>query len=145
MSRKLKVAVVGVGHFGRNHARIYASMPGVELVAVADPREDRARAIGEQYHARPVASHTEVGEVEERQPLVVAVREHERQDRDLRLVQVEDLAEEQRSERGDGGSDRRAERSREREELGRVRPRLERDVELIRTLDDPLVGRVARL
>jgi predicted dehydrogenase len=58
------VAVVGVGHFGRNHARIYAGMPDVNLVAVADPSEDRCRAIGEQYGARPVASHTEVGEVD---------------------------------------------------------------------------------
>jgi predicted dehydrogenase len=39
---RLRVAVVGVGHLGRHHARLLAVMPGVELVAVADI--DRARA-----------------------------------------------------------------------------------------------------
>ncbi|HEU4396057.1 MAG TPA: Gfo/Idh/MocA family oxidoreductase, partial [Planctomycetota bacterium] len=34
--RRLRVAVVGVGAFGRNHARVYAELPGAELVAVAD-------------------------------------------------------------------------------------------------------------
>ena len=33
--KTLRVAVVGVGHFGRNHARVYNSLPGVQLVAVA--------------------------------------------------------------------------------------------------------------
>jgi predicted dehydrogenase len=64
VSKPLRVAVIGVGHFGRNHARIYAGMDDVDLVAVADPDEDRCRAIGEQYGAKPVASHTEVGEVD---------------------------------------------------------------------------------
>jgi predicted dehydrogenase len=58
------VAVVGVGHFGRNHARVYAAMPDVALVAVADPDRERGRTIGDQYGARAVASHTEVGEVD---------------------------------------------------------------------------------
>jgi len=39
---RLRVAVVGVGHLGRHHARLLAAMPDVELVAVADI--DRARA-----------------------------------------------------------------------------------------------------
>jgi predicted dehydrogenase len=31
------VAVIGLGAMGANHARLYSDMPGVELVAVADP------------------------------------------------------------------------------------------------------------
>ncbi|MHC4931894.1 MAG: Gfo/Idh/MocA family oxidoreductase [Planctomycetota bacterium] len=58
--KKTRVAVVGVGHFGRNHARIYSTMPEVELVAVADPNGDRCRAIGEQYGAEAVSSHREI-------------------------------------------------------------------------------------
>jgi predicted dehydrogenase len=58
------VGVVGVGHFGRNHARIYASMPDVELVAVADHKADRMGAVAEQYGVRGVAEHTELGEVD---------------------------------------------------------------------------------
>ena len=43
----LKMAVVGVGALGRHHARILSQMPGVELVAVADPNVTQAQAVGE--------------------------------------------------------------------------------------------------
>ncbi len=43
--RILRVGVVGVGHLGRHHARIYAAMPGVRLVGVADHDAGRAREI----------------------------------------------------------------------------------------------------
>src|SRR5712691_5933530 len=33
----LRVGVVGVGVMGSNHARVFADLPGVELVGVADP------------------------------------------------------------------------------------------------------------
>ena len=39
---RLRVAVVGVGHVGRHHARILASLPDVELVAVVDTDAERA-------------------------------------------------------------------------------------------------------
>lgn len=64
MSRKLRVAVVGVGHFGRNHARVYAQMEGVELAAVADPNHERCAAVAEQYRTRGVPDHTQVGRVD---------------------------------------------------------------------------------
>jgi predicted dehydrogenase len=35
----MKAAVAGLGSMGRNHARVWAEMPGVELVGVADPAE----------------------------------------------------------------------------------------------------------
>jgi predicted dehydrogenase len=44
---RLRVAVVGVGHLGQHHARVLASLPGVELVGVADNRFDQARAVAE--------------------------------------------------------------------------------------------------
>ncbi|MFB3067187.1 MAG: Gfo/Idh/MocA family oxidoreductase, partial [Planctomycetota bacterium] len=58
------MGVVGVGHFGRNHARIYASMPEVELVAVADPKGDRVSAVAQQYGARAVADHQQLSELD---------------------------------------------------------------------------------
>ena len=45
----LRVGVVGVGYLGRFHARIYADMPDVELVGVADVDAQRARGIAEQH------------------------------------------------------------------------------------------------
>lgn len=46
MSR-LKLGVVGVGALGRHHARILASFPDVELVAVAEPNETQGRSVAE--------------------------------------------------------------------------------------------------
>lgn len=41
----LRIAVVGVGHLGRHHARILATLPEVELVAVVDTNRQRAEEI----------------------------------------------------------------------------------------------------
>jgi UDP-N-acetylglucosamine 3-dehydrogenase len=40
----LRVAVIGVGEMGRNHARVFSEMPEVNLVAVADMNMAAARA-----------------------------------------------------------------------------------------------------
>jgi predicted dehydrogenase len=42
----VRVAVVGAGFMGERHARIYAGLPDVELVAVCDVREASARELG---------------------------------------------------------------------------------------------------
>jgi predicted dehydrogenase len=52
MSEKLKTAVIGVGHLGQAHARIYAGLDGVDLIAVCDTREEQGRTIAERYGAR---------------------------------------------------------------------------------------------
>ena len=41
----LRVAVVGVGHLGKHHARLLGTMPGVTLVGVADTNGARAAEI----------------------------------------------------------------------------------------------------
>jgi predicted dehydrogenase len=43
----LRVAVVGVGHLGRHHARVLASLPEVRLVGVADANPARAAEIAQ--------------------------------------------------------------------------------------------------
>jgi UDP-N-acetylglucosamine 3-dehydrogenase len=45
----IKVGVVGCGSWGRNHARVYRELPGVELVGVADIDPAVAREVGERY------------------------------------------------------------------------------------------------
>ncbi len=52
---RLKLAVVGVGALGRHHARILASFPDVELVAVAEPNETQGRAVAEACHCEWVS------------------------------------------------------------------------------------------
>ena len=45
----IKVGVVGCGSWGRNHARVYKDLPGVELIGVADVNPVVVKDIGERY------------------------------------------------------------------------------------------------
>jgi len=56
----LNVAVVGVGHLGRHHARILAAMPGVKLVAVVDVNRARADEIAAANHTEALYDYREV-------------------------------------------------------------------------------------
>jgi predicted dehydrogenase len=47
----VRVAVIGVGHLGRHHARILASTPDVQLTGVVDTNGARAQEIASQYGA----------------------------------------------------------------------------------------------
>jgi predicted dehydrogenase len=42
----LRVGVIGVGVMGSNHARVFAELPGVSLVGVADPDRKQADLVG---------------------------------------------------------------------------------------------------
>jgi predicted dehydrogenase len=42
------MGVVGVGHLGQNHARVLGANPEVELVGVADSRNEQARLVAER-------------------------------------------------------------------------------------------------
>lgn len=57
----LAAGVVGVGHLGRHHARIYAALPGVELVGVVDRDRERAAAIASEYGCQVIESVAELG------------------------------------------------------------------------------------
>jgi predicted dehydrogenase len=57
---RLRVAVVGVGYLGRFHAQKYASLPGCELVAVADARTDVGGAVASELGTRAVADYREL-------------------------------------------------------------------------------------
>ncbi len=45
----IRVAVVGVGYLGRHHARIYAGLPGVELIGVVDADAQRAQTVAAEF------------------------------------------------------------------------------------------------
>lgn len=49
MSSKLRVGVVGVGYLGKFHARIYSTLPDVELVGVVDSNPETAQKIAADY------------------------------------------------------------------------------------------------
>ena len=54
---RIRVAVIGVGHLGQHHARIYTELPGAELVAVADLSEARRRDVGARLKVPAVADY----------------------------------------------------------------------------------------
>jgi predicted dehydrogenase len=54
---RVRMAVIGVGHLGKQHARILAGFPDVELVGVADVNGDQAQAIARQYATDPYSVH----------------------------------------------------------------------------------------
>jgi predicted dehydrogenase len=55
--KRLRVAVVGVGHLGKEHARILASLPEVELVGVVDPNRVQAEAVAQRCGTRAFSDH----------------------------------------------------------------------------------------
>ena len=46
---KIRVAVVGVGDFGRNHVRVYRDLADAELAGVVDTDAERARQVGAEF------------------------------------------------------------------------------------------------
>jgi predicted dehydrogenase len=54
---RLRLAVIGVGHLGREHARILAGLPGVELAGVADTNSDQAEAVARRLSTQAYRDH----------------------------------------------------------------------------------------
>jgi len=53
---KMKCGVIGVGSLGQHHARIYASLPGVELTGIFETDPARAAEICAKYNTRHFAT-----------------------------------------------------------------------------------------
>jgi len=47
--KKVGVAVIGVGFWGRNHARVYSEIPEAELIAVCDIDAKKAKEVAEKF------------------------------------------------------------------------------------------------
>ena len=47
--KKLGVAVVGTGFWGKNHARCYSELESTKLVAICDINKERAKAVADQF------------------------------------------------------------------------------------------------
>jgi predicted dehydrogenase len=56
----LRIAVIGVGHLGRHHARLLAGIDGAQLVAVVDTQPDRAAAAAQPTGALALADYREL-------------------------------------------------------------------------------------
>jgi UDP-N-acetylglucosamine 3-dehydrogenase len=58
--KKLGVAVIGTGQWGKNHARVYHELPSTELIAVCDVNRERAEAMAKQYGAKAYTSSAQM-------------------------------------------------------------------------------------
>ena len=56
----MRVAVIGVGHLGKHHARLLAGIEGARLVAVVDTNLERAAAAAGESGARALADYREI-------------------------------------------------------------------------------------
>ncbi len=61
--KKLRVGVVGVGHIGSNHARIYAELPQAEFTAVLDIDPKHAGAMAKAHGVKVAKSLEEFSEM----------------------------------------------------------------------------------
>ena len=67
----VKVGVIGAGNMGRNHVRVYSELPGVELLAIADPDEGAAE-VARRYGCRYYRSYEEMLRREELEAVSIA-------------------------------------------------------------------------
>ena len=75
MSR-LRVAVIGVGHLGQHHARLFAEMPDVELVGVVDTRTGRAEEIAGKCGTRAFSNADDVRSMVDAVTVAVPTQAH---------------------------------------------------------------------
>ena len=78
MKRGVKVAVVGVGALGEQHARIYSELPEAELVAVVDIEEEKGRQVASRYNCRSYQRYEDVLDSVEAVSLAVPTPQHAR-------------------------------------------------------------------
>ncbi len=75
---KIRCGVVGVGSLGQHHARIYASLPGAELVGIYDTSVARSAEISAKAGCRRFESLEELGAVCEAVSVAVPTDLHEK-------------------------------------------------------------------
>ncbi len=76
MSQKVKVGVAGVGHMGKEHARIYAELAEAEVVGGHDSNPETARKIAAKCRTRAFASLEEMVEAVDAASIVTPTMTH---------------------------------------------------------------------
>jgi predicted dehydrogenase len=73
---KIRVAVVGTGEFGRNHARVYREIQGAELVGVFDKNGERAQAAAAEFRTHAFSALEELAGRADAVSVAVPTAEH---------------------------------------------------------------------
>lgn len=74
--RRLRVGVVGVGHLGKEHARVVASLPDAELVGVYDARMEVAGRVANELGTRALNSLEQLLSIAEAASIAVPTTAH---------------------------------------------------------------------
>jgi UDP-N-acetylglucosamine 3-dehydrogenase len=64
--KKLGVAVIGTGFWGRNHARVFKELEETELLAICDINAERAKNVAKQFN---VKAYTSIGKMLKRKDI----------------------------------------------------------------------------
>lgn len=83
MNKRFRAAVIGVGSMGRNHARVYAEMDDVSLVAVADIDPSVAERVAAIYGSKAYTDYIRM--IENEQPHLVSIAVPTRAHRDVAI------------------------------------------------------------
>jgi len=76
MTQRIKVGVIGVGHLGEHHARIYSELPEADLIGIYDLDMDKAKSKAEKYKTTYFKELNELLEKVEAVSLVVPTSSH---------------------------------------------------------------------
>jgi len=73
---KLKIAVIGTGHLGKEHARIYSEIPEVSLVGVVDIDKNTGEAVAQRCNTKYYSSFKEILNKVDAASVVVPTKSH---------------------------------------------------------------------
>ncbi len=82
-----KVAVIGVGSMGRNHARVNWELPDVHLVGVADRKETTVNAVAARYNTRAYTDYRQMLDKQKPDAVTIAVPTSWHQEVALEVIQ----------------------------------------------------------
>lgn len=74
--KKLRVGVVGIGHIGSNHARIYGELPRAEFAAIFEIDPRRAQEAAAKYGVRAASSLDEFAELVDAASIATPTNSH---------------------------------------------------------------------
>jgi predicted dehydrogenase len=75
-TKKIRVAVVGAGEFGRNHARVYREVRGAEFVGVYDKNSERSQQVATEFQTRALVSLDDLRDLADAVSVAVPTVEH---------------------------------------------------------------------
>jgi predicted dehydrogenase len=88
-----RVAVIGVGNMGKNHARVYSELDDVELVGVVDLDEETGKEIAERFNTKYYKDYKDVLDKVDAVSIVVPTKYHHRVAKDFLEAGVDVLVE----------------------------------------------------